>query len=213
MITLRTFTAPVDAQLAKTLLGDHGIDSVVADENSSLYSAPLAVGIRLMVPEEDVERAGAILDALDFRPATAPDLPARRNSASSHREIAKWLLLAACMLAVILCVFFYAARNTRQAAAPGYTWSDMRYYADRMDYDSAIAITKILIKRNANDDYAYSSLGRLYFLKGQLALSEAAYLRAYELWPSPQHAGDLDAIRARADHPVAPAAQDTPASR
>jgi len=64
MITIATYYNIVDAELAKSRLEDNGIQAFVADEASYLigYGAVIG-GVRLQVPDEDVERAKAILAA------------------------------------------------------------------------------------------------------------------------------------------------------
>lgn len=62
MITLRAFTTPAEAALAKSLLDDHDIVCSLADENAYLYGgAPLAMPVRLLVAEDQAEKAARIL--------------------------------------------------------------------------------------------------------------------------------------------------------
>lgn len=62
MVTLRAFSTPAEAALAKSLLDDHEIVCSLADENSYLYGgAPLAMPVRLMVAEDQLEEAARIL--------------------------------------------------------------------------------------------------------------------------------------------------------
>ena len=62
MITLRVFSSPAEAALAKSLLDDHKILSSLADENSYLYGgAPFAMPVRLLVAEDQAEEAERIL--------------------------------------------------------------------------------------------------------------------------------------------------------
>src|ERR1700686_1709724 len=74
MVTLRAFSNPAEAALAKSLLDDHNILCSLADENSYLYGgAPLAMPVRLLVAEDQAEEAERVLrnpsqDCPDFEP-------------------------------------------------------------------------------------------------------------------------------------------------
>jgi hypothetical protein len=62
MVTVRAFSNPAEAALAKSLLDDHEIVCSLADENSYLYGgAPFAMPVRLMVAEDQLEEAARIL--------------------------------------------------------------------------------------------------------------------------------------------------------
>jgi hypothetical protein len=62
MVTVRTYWGPVEAGLAKSLLDDHEIFCVLADEDTNRYSgAPFAVPIRLRVHEDRADQAIRIL--------------------------------------------------------------------------------------------------------------------------------------------------------
>jgi len=64
MITITTYYYMMDAELAKSRLEDNGIQAFIADDAMCSLGYIVAVGgIRLQVPEEDVERAKAILSA------------------------------------------------------------------------------------------------------------------------------------------------------
>ena len=79
MITLRTYSSSAEAAMAKSLLDDHQIVCSLADENSHLYAGTgqIAIPIRLLVAEENVEQALHILDDAraplpdDFDPGSA----------------------------------------------------------------------------------------------------------------------------------------------
>ena len=55
------FNWAYQADLARTYLESHGIDAVVFDTQSSLYSDGAMVGVRLMVLDEDLELAQWLL--------------------------------------------------------------------------------------------------------------------------------------------------------
>ena len=70
MVTLRTYSSPAEAAMAKSLLDDHKIFCSLADENMNLYGGgPLAMPIRLMVDEDQAEEAARILET------KGPELP------------------------------------------------------------------------------------------------------------------------------------------
>lgn len=75
MVTIRSYTNPVDAALAKSLLDNYEIPCALLHENANLYTrgAQLIVPIRLMVDEADADLAVPILDA-DFDKAAEIDL-------------------------------------------------------------------------------------------------------------------------------------------
>ena len=102
MVTLRAFSTAAEAALAKSLLDDHGIVSSLADENSYLYGgAPLAMPVRLLVAEEQLEEAARILtdppDGLNVEPAVEKEI-AQATSRLRHEEERSannpWQLLA-----------------------------------------------------------------------------------------------------------------------
>jgi hypothetical protein len=86
MVTLRTYSNPVEAALAKSLLDDHKIFCSLADENVNLYGGgPLAMPIRLLVADDQAEEAARILKTKgpelsdDFDPGTANEKPSRKE--------------------------------------------------------------------------------------------------------------------------------------
>jgi hypothetical protein len=118
MVTLRAFTTPAQAALAKSLLDDHGIVSSLADENSYLYGgAYLAMPVRLLVAEEQLEEAARILsdppDGLNLEPAVENEI-AQAASRVRHEEDESdnnpWQLLALAFLIAIPGVMLLAQK-------------------------------------------------------------------------------------------------------
>jgi hypothetical protein len=73
VVTLRTYLNPTEAALVKSLLDDHKIFCSLADENVNIYGGgPLAMPIRLLVADEQVEEARRILEE-DAQPSTEDD--------------------------------------------------------------------------------------------------------------------------------------------
>ena len=69
VVTLRTYWNPAQAALAKSLLDNYEIVSVLIHEGASLYGrAPIAMPIRLTVVEDQAEEANRILQG-DFEGA------------------------------------------------------------------------------------------------------------------------------------------------
>lgn len=109
MVTLRAFSNPAEAALAKSLLDDHGIVSSLADENSYLYGgAYLAMPVRLVVAEEQLEEAARILsdppDGLHVEPAVEKEIAqasARLKREDESNPNNPWQLLG---LALILAI-------------------------------------------------------------------------------------------------------------
>ncbi len=74
MIPIRTYLNVAQAELAKSLLDDHGIFCAVAHENAHLYGgSPFAMPIQLLVAEDQARQAIQILDG---RVETATDAQA-----------------------------------------------------------------------------------------------------------------------------------------
>ncbi len=67
MITVKTFANYIDANMAADSLRQHNINCFLADEYSAASSmAPSLVGVRIMVDEEDLNRAKLVLDELSY---------------------------------------------------------------------------------------------------------------------------------------------------
>ncbi len=72
MITIRELTNTVEAGLLVSFLNDNDIEAVLTDENASAWvAARLLVPIRLQVPEEQAERALALLKEFEDAPSVA----------------------------------------------------------------------------------------------------------------------------------------------
>jgi hypothetical protein len=118
MVTLRAFSTPAEAALAKSLLDDHGIVSSLADENSYLYGgAYLAMPVRLLVAEEQLEEAARILtdppDGLKVEPAVEKEIAeaaARLRPNEEPSDNNPWQLLALALLVAIPGVMLLAQK-------------------------------------------------------------------------------------------------------
>ena len=65
-VKLKTFLNEIDAQIAKSVLDDEGIESFIIkdDEGSMNPSLQFTLGVRLYVLENDAEKAAKILEQL-----------------------------------------------------------------------------------------------------------------------------------------------------
>ncbi len=66
LVTIAQFPSYIEAELAKQLLADYGIESVATGENASnIYSIPAVEGPELQVLESQARRALEILESHD----------------------------------------------------------------------------------------------------------------------------------------------------
>ncbi len=66
LVTIAQFPSYIEAELAKQLLADYGIESVATGENASnIYSIPAVEGPELQVLERQARRALEILESHD----------------------------------------------------------------------------------------------------------------------------------------------------
>jgi hypothetical protein len=69
LLPLHYFDSITDAAIYKSVLEEHGIEAIIFDENTStvypIFGQAFG-GIRLMVKEQDFEKAREILEKLDF---------------------------------------------------------------------------------------------------------------------------------------------------
>ncbi|HUU16501.1 MAG TPA: DUF2007 domain-containing protein [Sedimentisphaerales bacterium] len=64
LVTIAQFPSYIEAELAKQLLADYGIESVATGENASnIYSIPAVEGPELQVLESQAKRAQEILES------------------------------------------------------------------------------------------------------------------------------------------------------
>jgi tetratricopeptide (TPR) repeat protein len=207
VVTLRAYGNAVEAALAKTLLDDRGIPCRLADEGSHLYGgAPLAMPIRILVPEERLEEASRVLDDAakslpdDFEPAGAANISSTpvdidRQLLSEVRELRQrswWNTLLAGVL-LILTVYLIS-ELPRRIASP---WTEVSRAMRGYDYRRALSLAKAIAAQHRNDYYAHEYLGDVYVAIGDLANAESEYARAYELAPPQVLQRKLSDVRRR----------------
>src|SRR5438034_10342508 len=81
VVTIRTYSNPAEAAMAKSLLDSRDIFCRLADENVNLYGGgPLAMPIRLVVAEDQAEEAARVLET------KGPELPADFDPGTRRRD-------------------------------------------------------------------------------------------------------------------------------
>jgi tetratricopeptide (TPR) repeat protein len=217
MVTLRSYSNPAEAAMAKSLLDDNKIVCSLADENSNLYGGgPLAMPIRLLVAEEQVERAGHILDDTrqplpdDFDPGDSPpnkteDTNPKIPELERLRHTNQWI---AGMVALLLVLTIYLVSELpRRTISP---WSNVSQAMHRYDYERALELTKQIAAEHPSDYYSHEYLGNIYFAMGDLADAESEYSRACELSPPQYLQEKLRAVRQRRQHEESTQPDDAP---
>src|SRR6266403_3613091 len=93
MVTLRAYSNPAEAAMAKSLLDSNNIFCRLADENVNLYGGgPLAMPIRLLVAEDQAQEAVRILETRgpelpsDFDPGTPTETQTRKEDTTEDRK-------------------------------------------------------------------------------------------------------------------------------
>ncbi|MHC4648334.1 MAG: putative signal transducing protein [Planctomycetota bacterium] len=68
LVTIAQFNNYIEAEMAKQLLADYGIEAVATGENASnLYSIPTVEGPQLHVTESNAQRAREIIQAANHQ--------------------------------------------------------------------------------------------------------------------------------------------------
>ena len=133
MVTLRTYSNPVEAVIAKSRLDDHEIFCALADENVNLYGGgPMAMPIRLLVAEDETEEAARILEAKgpelseDFEPGPATQLASEKKDINQQilselrglHHTNQWIILLA--IPILVIAVYLVSEFPRRVTTP---WS------------------------------------------------------------------------------------------
>jgi tetratricopeptide (TPR) repeat protein len=205
MVTIRTYSNPAEAAMAKSLLDSRDIFCRLADENVNLYGGgPLAMPIRLLVAEDQAEEAARVLETkgpelpADFDPGTPVETQSREEDGNEKMfsELRRlhhgnqWLLLIGItVLAILLYLAFGTPRDVD-------TWSRVQQAIRRHDYHRALNLAKKVLSEDPDDYYAHAYLGYIHSQIGDLNQAELEYSRAYELSVKDLKAR-LEAVRKR----------------
>jgi tetratricopeptide (TPR) repeat protein len=209
MVTLRSYSSPVEAAMAKSLLDDHQIVCSLADENSSLYAGTgqFAIPIRLLVAEEQVEQALHILD--DARQPLPDDFDPGKGSSDTTKDIDQEILselgkmrhtsgwVALGVTLVFLMTVYLISELPRRSTSP---WTKVNQALREYDYRRALSLAKAISAQYPEDYYGHQYLGNIYLEMGDLDHAEEDYSRAYELSPPQVLQEKLKAVRQRRQH-------------
>lgn len=218
MVTLRTYSNPAEAAMAKSLLDDQKIVCSLADENSNLYGGgPLAMPIRLLVVEEQAEQARHILDDArqplpdDFDPGNGASEKTVDVNEQILSELGKvrganqWIALGV-IVTLIISVYLLSELPSRVTSP----WIEVSRALRRYDYGLALNLAKAITAKNPQDYYGHEYLGNIYRDMGDLEHAEEEYSRAYELSPPQLLQEKLKALRQRRQHELS--TQPSPAA-
>ena len=204
MVTLCSFSNPIEAGLAKSRLDDRQIFCSLADENvDQLGGAPLAMPVRLLVAEDQVEEARRILaetdhplrdDFISDPIAQPPNDPPQRilDELRALKRGNHWIGLG--VVVVLVLTIYFVSEFPRRTTSPGEAVSSA---IRRYDYPAALQLARALTARDPNDYYGHEYLASIYARMGDLEQAEKEYSRAIELSPPQSLQSKLDAVRAR----------------
>ena len=162
--------------MAKSLLDDHKIVCSLADENSNLYGGgPLAMPIRLLVAEEQVEQARHILDDArqplpdDFDPGNGGSETTEDVNQQILSELGKvrganqWIALGV-IVTLIISVYLLSELPSRVTSP----WIEVNRAMRRYDYGTALNLAKAIAAKHPKDYYGHEYLGNIYRDMGDL---------------------------------------------
>ena len=206
MVTLRTYSNPAEAAMAKSLLDDHKIFCSLADENMNLYGGgPLAMPIRLMVDEDQAEEAARILETKgpelpeDFDPGPAIETPGNKEKINEQilsemrglYHANQWILVVS---VVVLIIAVYLVYEIPRHTSP---WSPVSEAMRHYKYDDALILAKKIAQQHPDDYYGHEYLGYIYLQMGNLNQAELEYSRASELAPPERLKAKAEEVRKR----------------
>jgi tetratricopeptide (TPR) repeat protein len=207
MVTIRTYSNAAEAAMAKSLLDSNDIFCRLADENANLYGGgPMAMPIRLLVAEDQAEKASRILESKgpelpdDFDPGIDQNLAKGANSVNERilselRGLSgkhQWTMLLS--VAVLILAVYLVIELPRRATSP---WDKVDEAMEKHDYKTALSLAKKTLAQNPSLYYTHAYLGNIYLEMGDLDRAEAEYLRARELSPPPYLEERLKLVRER----------------
>lgn len=209
MVTLRTYSNPLEAAMVKSLLDDNKIVCSLADENSNLYAGTgqFAIPIRLLVAKEQVEQALHILD--DARQPLPDDFDPGKGTADiavdvnqeilselgKVRQTNRWIAFG--VTVVLLLTVYLISELPRRSTSP---WTEVSQAMHQYDYRRALSLAKAITVQYPEDYYGHEYLGNIYRQMGDLDHAEEEYSRAYELSPPQVLQEKLKAVRQRRQH-------------
>jgi tetratricopeptide (TPR) repeat protein len=219
MVTLRTYSNPAEAAMAKSLLDDHKIFCSLADENVNLYGGgPLAMPIRLLVAEDQAEDAARILKTRgpelseDFDPGTANETASQKEDINQQilsevrglHHTSQWILVIAI---TVLLIAVYLVYEIPRHTSP---WSPVYEAVRHYNYDRALNLAKSIVREHPEDYYGHEYLGYIYLQMGNLNQAELEYSRASQLAPPERLKAKVEEVRKRIESESRPRPSASP---
>jgi tetratricopeptide (TPR) repeat protein len=215
MVTLGTYPNSLEAGLAKSLLESHNIVCCLADEGANAYGgAPIAMPIRLLVAEDQVDQARELLNEVA---ASLPDdfEPIAGNNAADNEDDANLQILqelrelrqrywwtTVLIIAVLVLTIYLLSELPQRSISP---WTKVSQAMRRYDYDAALSLAKAISAEYPNDYYGHEYLGDIYRAMDNLPNAEIEYSRAKELAPPQAIQAKLEYVQKRRGNGTRPA--------
>lgn len=215
MVTLRVFDSPLEAGLAKSLLTDRGIECQLADEASHDWSgAAVAVPIRLLVRQDQVEEAVQILDhpgpglpddfdagANPEEGATAPRPDVATQLQQLQKTVRTLVVVSTVLFFLLWCFVAYLLTDRPDYASR--LWRAIATASRHSDFEKARRVAETAVKQYPNEYWSHEWLAGVEFQANNLKDAEIEYQRAYDLLPNERIKKRLQEIHVRtADQPA-----------
>ena len=107
------------------------------------------------------------------------------------------VVLIAAIAFIGITEYQYKHSHSAQTSSQLYPWRDVDAAFNQLDYSKAISLAQTILAHDTNDSWGYNYLGIIYSRMGNLTNAEAAYERAYQLFPSKTREEDVAAIQKR----------------
>ena len=222
MVTLRVFDSALQAGLVKSLLNDRGIESELADEAShDLSGAAVAVPVRLLVKEEQLQEALRILEnpgpglPEDFDPTAIQEAPATETPADVatqlqqlQRTVRRIIVVSTVLFFLLWC--FVAYLLTDRPDYIGRLYRAITTASSHSDVEKARRLAERAVKQYPREYWSHEWLAKMELDANNLTGAEIEYQRAYDLLPNERIKKRLQEIRIRTKSQPSPSPTASP---